>query len=168
MKQISFFKSNSSSKTFGGELLKNKRKSKRPLSVKKPIHGVLRADLLRSESFFKYRNQISLSLELQATRSGVKIYRQGLARDHVHLVLKFSSLQSYKSFVRAVTGIMAKRFKIKWLYRPFTRIVEWGRDFTTTCAYVLQNELEGLGVVSYRKRKRIGFPNGRRAWGNLP
>jgi len=38
-------------------------------------------------------------------------------------------------------------------FRPFTRILHWGRDFKTCCAYVLQNTLEALGFVEYQPRQ---------------
>jgi REP element-mobilizing transposase RayT len=153
MKQTSFCKSSSYSKVFGGELLKNKRKGKRPLSVKKSIHTVLRGEVAKSGSFLKHRQIIHSTITKFADKFAVKIYKEGLARDHLHLILKFKSEQGYKGFVRAVTGVLAKTLKLHWIYRPFTRVIEWGKDFKRACDYVLQNELEGLGLIPYRTRK---------------
>jgi len=154
MKQKSFFKQSEFPKEFGGELLRGKRKSRRPLTTKKSVHSVLRADTKKSSSFLKHRNKINLTLQKFSKRFGIKIYRKGLAHDHIHFILKFENRQDYANFVRAVSGVLAKFLKIKWLYRPYTRVIEWGRDFKRACTYVFQNELEGLGIIAYQKRKR--------------
>ena len=39
-----------------------------------------------------------------------------------------------------------------WDARPFTRIIEWGRDYLRACDYLLQNRLEALGFIPYRHR----------------
>ncbi|MBL7714035.1 MAG: transposase [Bdellovibrionales bacterium] len=43
-----------------------------------------------------------------------------------------------------------------WDARPFTRIIEWGRDYRRVCAYLMQNTLEALGFVPYRPRNKYG------------
>jgi REP element-mobilizing transposase RayT len=154
MKQKSFFKTKDFPKEFGGELLKEKRKTRRPLSTKKPVHTVLRANLKRPISFLKNRNQMNSILQSFAKHFNIRIYKQGLARDHIHFVLKFDSRDDYAGFVRAVSGVLSKSFKFKWLFRPFTRVLEWGRDFKKACKYVFQNELEGLGIIPYQERAR--------------
>jgi REP element-mobilizing transposase RayT len=158
MKQNSFFNSKDFPKEFGGELLHKKRKTKRPLSTKKAVHGVLRANLEYPKSLLENRNQINAILQKFSKLFNIRIYRQGLARDHLHLILKFERREDYSNFVRAVTGVLSKLFKFKWLYRPFTRVVEWGSDFKKACAYVGQNELEGLGIIPYQKRQRRRAP----------
>ncbi len=154
LKQASFFKNKEFPKEFGGELLKNKRKGKRPLATNRAIHNVLRADLRAPLSFLKKRNQIGSIIENFAKRFNIRIYRQGLARDHVHFIIKVNRREDYANFVRAVSGVLAKLFNFKWLYRPFSRVMEWGRDFKKACAYVLQNEFEGLGIIPHQPRRR--------------
>jgi hypothetical protein len=41
-----------------------------------------------------------------------------------------------------------------WDQRPFTRIVEWGRDFKNACSYLMQNTLEAIGFLEYKTRVR--------------
>ena len=38
-------------------------------------------------------------------------------------------------------------------FRPFTRILNWGKDFQACAKYLLQNILETTGFTSYKKRK---------------
>ena len=40
-----------------------------------------------------------------------------------------------------------------WQYRPFSRIVNWGRDFKICTLYLKQNILEALGFIPYTARK---------------
>ena len=40
-----------------------------------------------------------------------------------------------------------------WDARPFTRIVEWGRDFKNFGFYILQNTLEATGFMPYQPRR---------------
>ena len=40
-----------------------------------------------------------------------------------------------------------------WEYRPFSRIVNWGRDFKNCTSYLKQNILEALGFIPYTARK---------------
>lgn len=41
-----------------------------------------------------------------------------------------------------------------WEYRPFSRILYWGKDYNTTIAYLLKNTLEALGFIPYVERKK--------------
>ena len=68
MKQTSFFKSKDFPTEFGGELLQKKRKCKRPLSTKKPVHEVLRADITESGSLTKYRKLINETFNHYCTK----------------------------------------------------------------------------------------------------
>lgn len=38
-------------------------------------------------------------------------------------------------------------------FRPFTRIIHWGKDFTASCGYIKRNILEALGFIAYKPRK---------------
>ena len=40
-----------------------------------------------------------------------------------------------------------------WEFRPFSRIVNWGRDFKNCVQYLKKNVLEALGFVPYKPRK---------------
>lgn len=40
-----------------------------------------------------------------------------------------------------------------WEFRPFSRIVNWGRDFKTCVQYLKQNVLEALEFIPYKARK---------------
>lgn len=40
-----------------------------------------------------------------------------------------------------------------WQFRPWTRVLHWGKDFKKCCGYLRQNVLEALGFIKYKPRK---------------
>ena len=47
-----------------------------------------------------------------------------------------------------------------WQMRPFSRVLNWGRDFKMACAYVTQNTLEAPGFLPFSRRKGGGEQKG--------
>jgi REP element-mobilizing transposase RayT len=151
-------------KHFGGAYLKGNPKEKRPLSLKKPSHLVVRSQLARgSRSFLRHDQRIIEIINKQARNLGVKVYRFANGGNHLHLIILPSSRRAFNAFIRAIAGLIARLIlKIErgsakniqfWEKRPFTRIVEWGRDYKKVSAYLLQNTLEALGFIEYQPRK---------------
>lgn len=155
---------------FGGEFLKNSNaKNQRPLSFKRPIHLVMRSTLAKgSLSLLKFDGSVRKIFERQSKKFGVKIYRFANAGNHLHLIIFPRSRQAYRSFIRSVTGLVARlvlrvqRGKSKkprfWDKRPFTRIANWGKDFRGLCNYLLRNTLEAIGFIPYKPRITRGPP----------
>lgn len=153
-------------KHFGGMYLKNSNpKTKRTLSSKNSIHLVLRSSLAKgARSFLRHDREICGIVNAQAKKAGVKIYRQANAGNHLHLLILPHSRNAFNKFIRAVSGLIARlvlgvqRGSAKgikfWDKRPFTQIVEWGKQYQTVCKYLLQNTLEALGFIPYLPRKR--------------
>lgn len=171
-KQLSFIKPGV--KFFGGALLHKKRKSRRPLSSKDAIHFVLRSQwAMGRDSFLKSRNKpfIDRTVARFAKNFGVQIYRQSVNSNHIHLLLRITNRTLYRAFIKAISGKIATHvmkdqsfFQFMkgrnqvgtngfWQFRPFSRVVCWGRDFKTCAMYVKQNVLEALGFVPYSRRK---------------
>lgn len=96
-------------------------------------------------------------------RFGIRLYEFSNNGNHLHLLLRAQTREGFKSFVRSISGAIARRMtgakKGKplsssfWDYLPFTRIVEWGRDFKNAQSYVIQNLLEALQLIPYQPRK---------------
>jgi putative transposase len=180
-KQLTMFKSEP--RFFGGLLLQGRRRGRRPLSSKEPIHLVMRSvwavgghSLLRREN----KAEIEKLITIISHRFGVKVYRRAIASNHVHLVIRPIARTLYNKFIRALSGKVAsqvmrgqsfKEFKRLlagegvhgtteiqgkgqrfWQFRPFTRVLCWGRDYRGACAYVAQNVLEALGFLAYKPR----------------
>jgi REP element-mobilizing transposase RayT len=138
-------------KVFGGSLMAGKRKSARPLCTKRTINVVLKA-----KDFGLARGQKLIKSEIlkAAKKWGVKIYRISVLIDHVHLLIQIPTRMAYRFFIQRVCGAISLKLGVQWLFRPFTRIVEWGRDFKRTCGYVEMNELEAWGYIPYQPRGR--------------
>ncbi|OFZ19969.1 MAG: hypothetical protein A2Z20_10500 [Bdellovibrionales bacterium RBG_16_40_8] len=115
---------------------------------------VLKADVLNIGSFLRHNRTVEKTVNNYANKFAVKIYQKAIVKNHLHLVLKFSHRFNYQSFVRAVSGVLAKKIGVRWAVRPFTRIVRWGRDLKSIVQYVIMNELEAQGVINYQLRKK--------------
>ena len=139
-------------KQFGGARLKSNPKIKRPLTTKHAIHLVLKSELARgNKSFLRARNvdRIDRIVRSSAKKFGVRLYHFVNVGNHIHLVVKLHDTQTYSSFIRAVTGLIARHVLqaqrnaakgIKfWQARPFTRLVTWGRDYNRVKRYMEKN-----------------------------
>jgi len=155
-----------SAKRFGGSLLKKSNaKVARPISTKKSMHLVMRSSAAKGAlSLLKKDQDIYNVIDRQAKRHGVKIYNYANGGNHLHLIIMPLSRKAFNGFIRSVSGIIARlvlgaqRGAAKelqfWDQRPFTRIIEWGRDFVRSSRYLLQNTLEAYGFVEYKPRAR--------------
>ncbi len=144
---------------FGGELLWGKKKSQRPLDLNKSIHLVLR---LKELKLFLPSNVVLRQMIFTiAQKRQIKIYHLILNWTHVHICLKLSSRKAYTQFIRELTSKLVKYFskqtkrhlKDIFLYRPFTRVVNWGKDFLALKNYFKKNEKES-GVVQSSEIKK--------------
>lgn len=155
-------------KAFGGTLLKNKRnRTARPIDTKRPMHLVLRStQAIGRQSFLSPRHtkRVSQTIKHFADRNGIRLYQVGNSGNHLHLLIRVTNRHTWKRFIRGLTSALAytvgayrKGSKLQtkfWDFRPFTRVVEWGRDYRLQRDYVLLNALEALGVVPYRSGSR--------------
>jgi hypothetical protein len=143
--------------SFGGELLKGKRKTKRPLCTKRPIHLVIKAENLASNfpgvSFVKVRAKVTGILKHQAKCHGVLLGEHSVNFNHLHISIRVHSRICYVRFIRALTAHLiyelSRHFGINlkgiFQLRPFTRVVEWGRAYRRLVSYIRQNYEESFG-----------------------
>lgn len=149
---------------FGGSLLRGKRKSKRTLTTKKAMHLIMKGDVSFSGPLMLKSKWIVEETKRLAKKFCIQIYGElGIEVDHMHMIIKISSVENYKKFIKALTGRMAQVLKFKFIYRPFTKIVEWGRQFKWVINYCLQNKEEAFGIRTYKPRhKRKIIKNSRK------
>ena len=141
------------SKEHGGSLNTRKRKGFKPLSFKKLTHLVLKSN--GQSSLNKHRNVILKTIRRQEALAGVKIYGLSVQHDHIHHSVLCSNKAQYNRFIRAVTGILARKLgRGLWKYRPYTKIIEWGRQAQNLKMYIEMNELEVSGQIPYRVRRK--------------
>lgn len=153
MKQKALFKLSIYTSEHGGSLRLGKRKTARPVSKQNAMKIVLRGDIKKSGSLLKYRKEIDGYFKKFQNQFGVRVYKYALVSNHIHFVALFGSRDSYRKFIRALTGTIARRTKIVWIFKPWSRILSWGKAFKTALKYVLQNHLEAVGAISYSPRK---------------
>ena len=131
----------------GGQTRRGKRKIARPVAIKRPMHIVLRA---RRSGLVQFHGKIHSILSEPSKAFQVQTYARAICSTHIHLAIRARSRGGLSNFLRVVSGKIAQvvsgarrgraltdKF---WKHTPFTRIVEWGRAFTTLLRYVVQNE----------------------------
>ncbi len=168
--QLSFF-NDKVPKYFGGKFLKGNPKRKRPLSTKHSLHLILKSEqAIGSRSMLQKRNiqTVDRILRKQAKKFGVKIYHLVNVGNHLHLVIRITNRDLYTNYIRSVTGLIARHVTNKqrgtatvavtpssnfaetpkfWVARPFTRLINWGRDFKRIHNYMNKNHREGLFIA---------------------
>jgi len=155
------------SKEFGGSLLKGNPREARPLVTKRPMHPVLRSTLATGDKSFlnpSRARKIKWLVHRIGKQVGVKVYRYANSGNHLHLVILARSRPAFIKYVKSISGLIARLTmgtergsplgRKFWDARPFTKIIEWGREFRALSNYVLQNTMEALGFVAYTPRKR--------------
>ena len=159
-------------KEFGGAHLKNSHAKKaRPISTKQAMHLTLRSSKAKGSRSFLLNRQRSLLIEKkvhdQARKFGVKIYRYANVGNHLHLLVRATHRREFTHFLRSISGLIARialraeRGAAKlsgitkfWDQRPWTRILNWSRDFENVKRYVELNFNEAMGFLSYKPKSR--------------
>ena len=166
-----------------------RRRRRRPVSSMQSLHLVLRSSwAFGPNSFRSPRNLPAVERLIRgiARKFQIKVYRQAIVGNHIHLMIGFIHRESYKSFVRLLSGQIASQvmrqqsFEVFrkslerehqgrnafqqakteiqgkgqqfFQFRPFTRMINWGRDFQSCGRYLTQNVLEAMGFISYQLR----------------
>lgn len=164
-KQLKLFNGLSEKPYFGGELLKGRRRSRRPINTALALHIVIRASLAKGKlSFLNFHDPISNALNEMSHRHQVRLYKWANSGNHIHLLIRATHRNNYRKFIRGVTsiiwqivvkstGAMPKKGGF-WDHRPFSRIVSWGRDYIGVTNYILKNTLEALKIIAYTPRAK--------------
>ena len=103
-------------------------------------------------------------LTQMASRWGVSLYEHSVNSNHLHIVLRAKHRVGFQNFLRVFSGQISMKLtgakkgkplpvKSFWDSIPYTRICDWGRAFSILKAYVLRNQLEAVGAISYVTRK---------------
>jgi REP element-mobilizing transposase RayT len=110
---------------------------------------------------------------LLATRFHVQLYEVANVGNHLHLVVRARTREGFKGFLMALSGRITQQItgakkgnpleKRFFDSIPFSRILEWGRDFKNAIRYVIQNTLEAAGEIPFQPRaRRTGAKRNRR------
>lgn len=151
MRQLNLFK-NEQLQFHGGKINQGKRKKRRPLATKKPIHLVLKCE--KNLSLFDEFSEVKYYINKYSFKFHIRIYHLSIQHDHIHFLIKIDDREFYKKFTRSLTGILARKYgKGIWQLSPFTRVLNWGKEYEMTKKYISQNEDEVWGVKHYTPRK---------------
>jgi hypothetical protein len=182
MRQTSFGFMKDYKKEFGGSLLPGKRKSKRPLSTKAPIHLILKAD--QKAVFNPSSQKLNSLIRRTAHQFHIQIYDLAVNWSHIHFLIRLKQREDYVKFIRALCSLLTEfsqnsNFKTSpgrshpqtaeisdssiqnrklFTLRPFTRILAWGRDLKSVFDYLKINQMESFGIFQRPKRKISGTP----------
>jgi REP element-mobilizing transposase RayT len=144
---------------FGGSI--KHRKFKRPFNPKKAVHVIFRSRLLSGTRSLLRANRKSWTESLiknKTQQHQVKLYHFSVNSNHIHLLLRFPTVEAQRSFLRDFSGSLAlkikKSFQISknirvWDERPFTKIVS---AFKVIKDYIEKNKNEAVGLWPYQKR----------------
>ncbi len=185
MKQQSLIPNTKLKLEHGGVLTLKKRKSKRTISIKKPLHLVLRSDKAKGpRSLLKNKTLVLTLLRVYSKKFAVRVYEVAVCGNHIHCLVKGCNRKQIQNFFRVFPGQVAqeillrhplekdevkafrggthpKNQKIFWSLLLYTRVVNWGRDYLNAKSYVIRNELEALGKIAYvRNTRRIRTATG--------
>jgi REP element-mobilizing transposase RayT len=164
MRQTGFSFLKNYKKEFGGSLLTGRRKIRRPLSTKHPIHLVLRTN--RAKLFHPGNVEMNALIIKVAKWSGIKIYDLAVNWSHIHLLIKIPDRSAYNRFVRVLNSRIVLYFeqksgwKLKGLFelRPYTKILTWGRQFVRALNYQVLNQIEAkFGKRARAKARNVCF-----------
>src|ERR1700761_1724961 len=100
-------------KEFGGsrDLKKAHAREARPISIKRPMHLVMRSTLATGERSFlraKRARKIEELVHRLGKEKGVKVYRFANSGNHLHFIVLPKSREAFKAYLKAVTGIIAR------------------------------------------------------------
>ena len=156
-------------KYFGGQHLVNKRKLRRPLDTKKPMHLVLRLKEQLPSLFSPKDPQLRKGFHQLAEKYNIKTYLLVFNHTHVHAEILIPDRKSYVRFIRELTSRFVRyftrstgiRFTKIFENRPFTRIISWGRGVEIMNCYMRKNERESgvkqvaKGINSQKQRSEM-------------
>lgn len=168
-RKLSFMELEKEKKFFGGRHLGRMAschaKDSRPVSLRQAMHVVLKAQKARGPwSFLKKENarEIRRIVDRQAKSHGIKVYRFENVGNHLHLLVQASQRSGFLNFLRCVPGLISRivvgnqkgnpGLGRLWDQRPFTRVVNFGRDFGSMTSYLDKNGPQALGFEGRDRR----------------
>lgn len=97
---------------FGGEGLAGHRKSTRPLSRKDVVHVVMKSSQARGSNSLLgpcQARMVRQVLRLQSQKTGVRLLKVINLGMYLHLTLRIPSRKAYTDFIRASSGLIARK-----------------------------------------------------------
>lgn len=109
MNQLTFIKSRIR-KAHGGDLSIGKRRSRRPLNIKKPMHVTLRSEFAYSgRCLLQHRKIINTVVKKASHRFRISVYEKAICGNHIHLLVRGKTRFEIQNFFRVVAGHIAQQ-----------------------------------------------------------
>lgn len=125
MKQTSFLPKQR--REHGGILAIGKRRSRRPLNLKQPIHLTLRSDLAKGRrSLMSHRLTVEKVLLKASKRFHIRIYEKAICGNHLHLLVKGQTREDLQNFFRVIAGHIAQEILREFPLQPFEKTKRGG------------------------------------------
>jgi REP element-mobilizing transposase RayT len=107
MKQLNLIKP--TKKEHGGIHSFGRRRSRRPLTTKEPLHVTLRSDFAKgSRSLLRHRPLINYVIKKASKRFDVRVYQKAICGNHIHLLIRGRCRTDIQNFFRVVAGHIAQ------------------------------------------------------------
>lgn len=123
MQQRSFLKTHRFSKIHGGEPSIGRRRARRPLTTKLPIHVTLRSDFAYGgRCLMKHHRLIYAILRKASKRFNISIYERAICGNHIHLLVRGKKRIDLQNFFRVVAGHIAQQILLQFPIRQSERL----------------------------------------------
>lgn len=98
--------------------------------------------------------KIQLLIKRYAGKFNIKVHRTSINSNHIHLLIVTSRRANFQNYLRSITGLIARLMGAGklWEHLAFSRVANWGKEYKVLISYILKNQLEALGVISYVPR----------------
>jgi len=108
MNQLTFFK-NKKTKAHGGAHSIGQRRSKRVLSLNRPMHVTIRSDFAYSgRCLLRHQRMINKVISKAAFRFRISVYEKAICGNHLHLLVRGKTRFEIQNFFRVVAGHIAQ------------------------------------------------------------
>ncbi len=123
MQQTSFLRTQRFSKLHGGEPSIGRRRARRPLTTKLPIHVTLRSDFAYGgRCLMKHHKLIYAILRKASKRFNISIYERAICGNHIHLLVRGKKRIDLQNFFRVVAGHIAQQILLQFPIRQNERL----------------------------------------------
>src|SRR5262249_29071012 len=113
-------------------------------------------------SLLEHRRAVREILRACAQRNGIKVYDFANVGSHLHLLVRARRRHAFQAFLRSFAGIVARKVTGARRGRPvrggpfwsglaWSRIVNWGSDYSGVRHYIFRNRIEAIAGKAVRR-----------------
>jgi putative transposase len=174
MRQTTFLKQlgYTQTATHGGAEAVGKRKSRRPLDSKYPVHLILKSKKAKGSLSLRAKRNLHW-IWLLAHRKAEKfdVQLQGFANvgNHLHFKVKFKRREHFQKYLKSVSALIArhvtgarkgKAFGKFWDFLAYTKVVKIWTQEKRLNRYITANAIEGQHGKEWREKYLEGTRDG--------